>query len=433
MRDIIITLIVFGAVPFILSRPYIGVLMWSWLGYMNPHRLTYGFAFSFPFSLVVAATTMLAIVFSSEKKKIPWHPIVFIWLMLVIWMNVTTVFSLNHADAVNEWDRTMKIMLMVLVTLLMMQTRERLHALAWVIAFSIGFFGIKGGLFSLATGGSYKVFGPADSFIEDNNTLALALVMTIPFIRYIQLTARNKHIRRGAMIAMGLCAIAVLTSFSRGALLASAAMGIFLAWKSPHRVRMFAAMIVIVPILLSLMPQAWWDRMNTIKTYDEDASAVGRINAWHFAFNLALDRPLVGGGFQSFSRDLFQKYAPNPEDFHDAHSIYFEMMAEQGFVGLLLFLSLGAGTFFTGSGIIRDTENRPELAWARHLAAMIQVSLVGYATGGAFLGLAYYDLFYHMVAIMAVIRHLVTQEIAAKPQKQPAALAARVDASGMMR
>lgn len=433
MRDIIITLIVFGAVPFILSRPYIGVLMWSWLGYMNPHRLTYGFAFSFPFSLVVAAATLLAVVFSSEKKKIPWHPIVIIWLLLTIWMNVTTVFSINHTAAVNEWDRSMKIMLMVLITLLMMQSRERIHMLVWVIALSLGFFGVKGGLFSLATGGSYKIFGPAYSFIEDNNTLALALVMTIPFIRYIQLTAQNKHVRRGAMVAMGLCAISVLTSFSRGALLASAAMGLVLAWRSPHRVRMFAAMIIAVPIMLSMMPQSWWDRMGTIQSYDEDASALGRINAWYFAFNLAVDRPLIGGGFQSFSKDLFLKYAPVPEDFHDAHSIYFEMLAEQGFVGLLLFLALGAGTFFTGSGILRDTKDRPELAWARHLAAMIQVSLVGYATGGAFLGLAYYDLFYHMVAIMAITRHLVNQAIAAQPATERAGLSARVDASGMMR
>jgi len=72
------------------------------------------------------------------------------------------------------------------------------------------------------------------------------------------------------------------------------------------------------------MPDAWMQRMGTIKTYEQDGSAMGRINAWHFAFNLALDRPIVGGGFETFQPDLFLKYAPEPENYHDSHSIYFE-------------------------------------------------------------------------------------------------------------
>ncbi len=433
MRDILVSLIIFGGVPFVLSRPYIGVLLWSWLGYMNPHRLTYGFAFNFPFSQVVAAATLIAIVFSSEKKKIPWHPIVVFWLLLVLWMNVTTLFSINHDEAISEWNRTMKIMLMVLITLLLMQKRERLHLLVWIIAMSLAFFGVKGGIFSLATGGNYKVWGPAYSFIEGNNELALALVMTIPLMRYLQLTTENKWIKRGILIAIGLTAISVLTSFSRGALLASTMMALFLAWKSPNRARMFAGMVLVVPIILSLMPQTWWDRMNTIQSYQEDGSAMGRINAWHFATNLALDRPLVGGGFQAFSKDLFKKYAPVPDDFHDAHSIYFEMLGEQGFVGLILFLLVGAATFITGNGIIRDVKDRADLSWARYLASMIQVSLIGYATGGAFLGLGYYDLPYHLVAIMAVTRRLVTEAVSTETPAQIGSMGARVNASGMMR
>ncbi len=81
--------------------------------------------------------------------------------------------------------------------------------------------------------------------------------------------------------------------------------------------------------------------MWTIRDYQEDSSSMGRINAWHFAANLAADRPVVGGGFQVFTPELFQKYAPNPTDFHDAHSIYFESLAEQGYVGLALFVLIG--------------------------------------------------------------------------------------------
>ena len=195
MRDIIIAMIVFGAVPYMLTRPHIGVLVWSWLGYMNPHRMAYGFAYSFPFSTVTAIATLAGIVFSSERKRIPWSGTMIAWIMLVIWLNITTLFALNHLDAMYEWDRTMKTMLMVFITLLVINTRERINALVWVIVVSLGFYGVKGGIFSLLTGGNYRIWGPENSFIEDNNSLALALVMTLPLMRYLQLSAKNKYIR----------------------------------------------------------------------------------------------------------------------------------------------------------------------------------------------------------------------------------------------
>ena len=423
MRDIIIAMMVFGAVPFMLTRPHIGVLVWSWLGYMNPHRMAYGFAYSFPFSTVTAIATLAGLVFSSEKKNMPWSGTTAAWIMLVIWLNITTLFALNHVEAMYEWDRTMKTMLMVLVTLLVINTRERINALVWVIVISLGFYGVKGGLFSLATGGNYRIWGPENSFIEDNNALALALVMTLPLMRYLQLISKNKYIRWGMVLSMCLTAVSILTSFSRGALLASSLMAVFLAWKSKYRLRMFVAMIVLVPAMLAMMPQAWWDRMNTIQSYDKDASAMGRINAWVFAYNLALDRPLVGGGFKAFTKELFYKYAPDPEDHHAAHSIYFQVLGDQGFVGLLLFLILGAMTLVTGRWVIRQTRDRPDLSWAHDLAGMLQVSTMGYATGGAFLSLAYYDLFYHIMALMIILQYMVRKIIAqekssAEPQRR---------------
>jgi probable O-glycosylation ligase (exosortase A-associated) len=161
--------------------------------------------------------------------------------------------------------------------------------------------------------------------------------------------------------------------------------------------------------MLTFMPDAWYERMATIGDYQQDASALGRLNAWEFAWNLAVERPLIGGGFNTFTPDLFLLYAPNPLDFHDAHSIYFEVLGEQGFVGLVLFLLLMFMTMFMGGRIIRRCRKIPELHWARNLAAMLQVSIVGYAVGGAFLGLAYFDLYYCLIAMM-VITHVIADK-----------------------
>jgi probable O-glycosylation ligase (exosortase A-associated) len=417
IRDLLIFAIVFGSVPVILFRPYVGVLIWSWLAYMNPHRLSWGVAFDFRFSLIVGAVVLVAYAISRERKRMLWTPVTIIWLLFFVWTWITTQLAYDAEGAALEWSRWWKINLMSLVTLLAMQSRDRLNMLIWVIALSLGFYGVKGGIFTVLTGGSYNVYGPQGSFIEDNNSMGLALILALPLMRYLQLEAKKRWVRMGLTASMVLSAFAILGTQSRGALLGVVAMAGYLIWKSPGRLRMLLAAVVLVPVLWTFMPGSWHARMDTIGSYEQDGSAMGRINAWWFAFNLAKDRPLVGGGFNTFTPELFRQHAPNPDDFHDAHSIYFEVLAEQGFVGLALFLLLGWLVMNTGPWIARRVVGRPDLTWARSLSAMVQVSLVGYAVSGAFLGLAYFDLFYHLVVIVVVTRALV--EDALQPQAAP--------------
>jgi probable O-glycosylation ligase (exosortase A-associated) len=153
-----------------------------------------------------------------------------------------------------------------------------------------------------------------------------------------------------------------------------------------------------VPLAIMFMPEHWTSRMHTIQTYEEDASAMGRINAWWFAFNLAKDRPIVGGGFETFRGWIFARWAPDPGNYHDAHSIYFEVLGEHGFVGLALFLALGLMSLRLAGQVARLARKDTALQWMTDLASLLQVSLIGYATAGLFLGLAYFDFYYALVA-----------------------------------
>jgi len=156
---------------------------------------------------------------------------------------------------------------------------------------------------------------------------------------------------------------------------------------------------------------AWYERMATIETYEQDESAMARINAWWTAFNLAKDR-WTGGGFETFRERVYMQYAPNPDLMPDAHSIYFEIMGEHGFIGLAIFLLLAWFTWNTGSRIKRMAKHDTETKWAADLASMLQVSLVGYASSGAFLGLAYFDLYYTLVAVMVICKVVVEEQLA---------------------
>jgi probable O-glycosylation ligase (exosortase A-associated) len=294
--------------------------------------------------------------------------------------------------------------------------RERLNGVVWMIALSLGFYGIKGGIFTILKGGVHRVQGPEGTFIGGNNEMALALVMTVPLIAYLRLQEKRHWLKVGLTGAMLLTAIAAIGSQSRGALVGMLAMGLFLWLKSRNKFMTGLLMVIAIGVIGSVMPQEWYDRMNTTQNYQEDDSALGRINAWHTAFNVAKSR-ITGGGIEMFRPSVFQQYAPEPGRVHDVHSVYFEVMGEHGFIGFGLFMTIMVFTWLKGRSIIRRAKNIPGLKWASDLAAMTQVSMIGYTTCGAFLGLSYFDFYWHLVAIMVILNHLVTQQIA-KPENQ---------------
>jgi putative inorganic carbon (HCO3(-)) transporter len=411
MRDILVTVIVFALLPRIFKRPYIGVMMWVWISVMNPHTQGWGFATSFPFAAIIGGATIISLLLTRDPKSLPLTSVTWMLIAFVLWMNVTTATALMPEESLVQWNKVMKIMLMTFVTLMLIKTREQVHLLILVIAGSLGYYGVKGGLFTIATGGTDMVWGPNSTFIEGNNEIALALIMTIPLLHYMQMVYTDKRVKFALTVAIVLCAIAALGSYSRGALLAIVAMGGFLWLKSQHKLRIALLVMVAMMPAVAFMPEEWSTRMDSINTYEEDQSVQGRFNAWWMAYNLAKERPFTGGGFDIITEDLFFLYAPNPEDLHAAHSIYFQALGEHGFVGLGLYLLLGWLTWRTGSWIIRNTAKRKDLHWAFALARMIQVSLIGFAVGGTFLSLLYFDVPYYLMAAMVVTRILVEKEL----------------------
>ena len=418
MRDLALLAIFIGSVPFIFRRPFYGLLLWVWFSIMNPHRLAYGFAYSFPFAMMVAILLIISLMVNTKKLyPFPINGVTAFMLLFILWINVSPMFSSYGDNDYAMWLRVIKIIAMVLITFYVIGNQEELHWLTWVLALSIGFFGVKGGLFTLLQGGTDRVWGPEGSFIEENNSLALAIIMVVPIFRYLQLHSSNRWIRRGCVVIMLLCVASAVGSYSRGALIALAGMAVFLWLKSPNKGVVGIIGIVLGVTIFAFMPDTWSNRMDSINTYDEDASAQGRINAWWMAWNLALSSFPIGGGFNIYMADVFARFAPNPNDIHAAHSIYFQVLGEHGFIGLLIFLGLFISAWRCGSWLIVHTKTRPELCWARDLAAMLQVSLVGYLVGGAFLSLAYYDFPYYVASMLVITRIIVKREIEAVEKK----------------
>jgi len=409
MRDAALTG-VFAVLLFMaLRETWVGVLLWTWFSMMNPHKLTYGFAYDLPFAMLTAIATLLSILWSRGKVRLPREPLVVVLVLFVLWTCLTTAFAIMPGPSSERLLVVVKIQLMTLVCIAALRERKHIELFVWVNVISVGFYGFKGGLFAIASGGGSRVWGPQDSFIQDNNALGLALVMIIPLGYYLWQVTTKRWLRHSILVFLLLNAVAVLATQSRGAFLAILAMTVVLWLRTRKKLLGGIAFVLAGTLFIAFMPASWENRMRTIGTYQQDSSAMQRLNAWETAINIANDR-VTGAGFSVAHRDIFLIYSPLPDWVYTAHSIYFQALGEQGWIGLALFLSMGAMSFVNAARIRKRGLERPETLWTRDLAGMIQVSMVGYAVGGAFLSLTYWDLPYNIMAILIATKFWLAEK-----------------------
>jgi probable O-glycosylation ligase (exosortase A-associated) len=379
---------------------------------MNPHRLAWGVAHDFEFAAIIAVVTMICALFSKDLKRPPINSVTVVLALFIAWTGVSTVFALHPDESYVIWKSLMKTQIFAFLILMLIHTKERVRELVWVLVISIGYYGTKGGVWTLLTGGAYKIWGPEGSYIEDNNALAVAIIVMIPMMRYLQLTTPHKSVRWGLTIMMLSCGISALGTYSRGALLAVIAMVVVLWWKTRYKLVLTLVSVAVIPLALNFMPDQWHQRMGTISTYEQDKSANSRFYAWNTMFNIAKDRPLVGGGFDVATEEVYQKYST---DFAYgtpvAHSIYFQAMGEHGFVGLGLYLLLLFLLWWNSGAVVRLCGRQESLAWASEFGRMMQVSIIGFAVGGAFLSLVNYDVPYYLAALLVATSNLICKEL----------------------
>lgn len=413
MRDILVTLLIFGSIPFILSRPYIGILVWSWLSYMNPHRLAFGFARDFPFAQIVAIVLLASMLFSGEKRKFPWETTTVLWALFLFWMLISTLNAFFFEVAWDQYIKIIKIQLVTALTIVLITDQKKVDYLIWVIVVSIGYYSFKGGIFTLLTAGAHRVYGPSGTFISDNNTLALAVLMVLPLIAYLSMISTKKWVKYGLYSGFFFSFVSALGSQSRGALVALLCVAIFFWLKSKSKLLTLMLFLLLGIVVFPIMPESWYSRMDTIENYEEDRSALGRINSWGYSINVASNR-LTGGGFHSWKPETFAIYAPDPNMVHAAHSIYFGPLGDHGWPGLVLFLLIFFTTWRNLNWIISVRGRLPDGDHAPRLAQMLQVSLVAYFSGGAFLSLAYFDLPWHVMAITLILKDIVRSQLASE-------------------
>jgi probable O-glycosylation ligase (exosortase A-associated) len=423
MRDLAFTALMIGLLGVAAGRPFVGVLLWSWISFMNPHQLLWGFASAQPWAAMVFAVTVFGCFVAREPKRLPINTVTVLMALLIIGITITSFAALGPPTEVwAKWDRTFKTLLGLLLTAALVDSQRRVHALIWLIVIALGYFGVKGGIFTLVTGGGFIVLGPPNSMISDRNHLATALLVSLPLMNYLRLHSRHQIVRHGLIFSMVTTLFAVVGSQSRGALVALVVTGAVLWTRSRGKVLSGLAIALAGAATIAFMPDTWVERMKTIRSYEQDGSAMGRITIWEASIRIALMRPLVGGGFLSmYKQDIVDRVMPGVKA-RAAHSIWFETLGEHGFVVFGIWLGILVAGGLCTLRIARRTRDRPELRWAYDLARMSQVAMAAYMAGGSFLSLAYWDCFWTLIVALTAVDRMVRQPAA---QEAGAAVPAR--------
>lgn len=407
-----------GSLPVCFMRPFYGILLWTVIAFANPQSSLFYWtaANTFPWAVAVAVPTLIGFLVFSPRWENLGSPKTFLIGILWVWFTVTSFISahstlfMHHAgDTWYHWNFVSKVIFMTVVTIVILDSFERLRIFVLVMAGCFGYFVLKSLPFLILTGGGFRLYGPEYSMIADNNDFGLALDMTVPLFFFLAQGETRPWLRwLFGFLFIGTIPCVFFT-YSRGALVGLIAVLFLMLVYSRRRLLLIPVIGIGIAIALLFAPPEWKHRMDPTRPDAVDGSAQARLNTWAYSWNLVKDNPIAGGGFGTFTPQLFAIYSPDAKDPHGPHSIYFQVLAEHGFIGLGLYLTLILSCFASAFRLVK---------WAKFYgdslvliyANMFRFSLVGFLTAGIFLGRAYFDYFFSIVACLIALEKLAHRE-----------------------
>ena len=423
LRGLVLIAFFAASVPVCFFRPFYGVVLWTIVAFLNPQSHTWSAFDAFPWALAVAVPTVLGM-FAFERnfsrfasREVGLLALLWAWFTITTLVSVSTPEFMHHAaETWERWNFVSKILLMTLCMVPIVNSIERLRYLALTIAFCFGFYVLKAFPFIISSGGAFRLYGPERSMIADNTDFGLALNMTLPFFFFLAHTETKRWLKGLLWFLFAITIPAIFFTYSRGALVGLCVVFFLLMIRSRR------AQFILIPlaalslvVALTFAPEAWKARMNLTSSEAVDGSAQSRLMAWAYARALAADYPITGGGFSTFTEELYTRYWPGQVGtIYGPHSIYFQVLAEHGYVGLLLYLLVVMFCLATARRLRKAAKSRSD-GLVGYYSQMFQMSLIGFLISGVFLGRAYFDYFFAIVACITILDRCARDRWAVEP------------------
>jgi probable O-glycosylation ligase (exosortase A-associated) len=300
------------------------------------------------------------------------------------------------------------------------RSRIQIEAFLLVFVFSASTILFSAGVKTVLGGGGYgtlAVMGTGNTGLSESSTLAVVCVMLIPIamflMRYTLIFPRTLMTRCLFLSIIVMALAAVVGTTARTGIVAVAVMCLLSMLQSKKKLWWIAGLAIVAVIVLNLdlSTTRWGNRMSTIETYNADSSAMGRIKVWQWTIDYVGKNPL-GGGFDAYlhnrilgvTQDGETQYLPEGQVGGKAfHSIYFEVLGEQGIVGFAMYFVMVALALLKLMQLKRIWKNDPGLGWIAALANALMTSIVVFLAGGSFVGIAYQPYIFYLVTLTVAI------------------------------
>jgi probable O-glycosylation ligase (exosortase A-associated) len=426
MRDAAFALCWLVLLPVSLISAFPAVLVWIWVAIFAPNDQLFGFMSDLPFNKIIAGATFFALLISPERKSFYVDKTIVAWFLLAAIGTVSAADS--YADSANNWDlyyKLLKELTLALVITGVLWSRFRLHMVVFTVCLAIGFEAVVEAVEFIVSAGGHKVLGARS--VGDNNALGVEVLMSIPLLWYLLRYSAARYTRIVVGVVIALSVVTVVATFSRGAFIGLVVLGLFVLAGSKNKLAAGAVIVAATILFAVAAPTDYTNRIDTIDQLNQDDSVAGRIGAWKVSTAIALDRPLFGGGFHAVQEgEVWRHYMAAADAMtivetpplepvpRAAHSIYFEILGDLGFLGLLAFAALLLISLRATARVRRIARKHPAQAWAGDLAQMLQISMVLYCVCGAALSMAYWEGFYIFLAIVSRLQRTVVEAVASE-------------------
>ena len=418
----VIGIIIVGSV-FAAMGPFQGLLFYMWNAYFRPDYWTYGpFIMSLNLSLFIGIYVVARTLMSGPDLKLGMGTLL-IWLFFVQ-ACIGTLTSTNPVLSRQALDVFARVIIISYVIVVLVTDRKRFRLILLVMSLSLGFDLAKQGWVDLWRSPGRSNANPV-AFLGDNNGVAMGLLMLFPLTNALAQTSTRlweKLLHR--FFAVGVLLRAIST-YSRGGFLGAGALIVITILRSEKKIRAILGIGILIYVIAQIMPDTFWERMDTIQVEEgeaRDESSAGRLHFWAVAVDMANANPFTGVGLGAFSSAYsFYNYSGAFPGERAAHSNWFGVLGELGYVGLILLVGNVGYAFFSCWRVHRMSRRYKELRDLRIYANALISGLVVFCISGTFLASQTSELAWHMIALSTALFFIAKSEaraIDATPQPQ---------------
>jgi len=435
MRDLVTLVMVLVMVALAIRNTFATYLLWGWTGLIALSGYLYGFMRGVKYAQWFAIATLISFLIKSDKLQAAFKSNRTTTLFILFGIQCVVTMALAYDGLYRNIEigtDVIKTLLFCILMPMVVTTRLRLHVFMVMVALGLGFHGIVDGLKFISSGGGHIARG-LNKFGDNNNT-AVALATAVPVLFYVARCSVKKWVRLGFIGTTVLTVLSIVATRSRGGFATLVVLAGWMIWHTKRKVVGLAILGVCLALIGALASNEWSERMNTIKSAEEDHSFMTRVAAWKKSSAIALAHPFSGGGFYAVqAHAITPKYrtaqgllgfieTPDPHSYA-AHSIYFQVMGDTGFLGFFIYVGFFVNAFWTRREIKQLAKARDDPdTWSVDLSNTLAASLIAFAVGGSLVSAAYFDIAFILIALMETTKQVFISELNALSAKDGAVI-----------